>query len=318
MLILGIETSCDETAVSVVKEGSKILSNSVISQVDIHREFGGVVPELASRAHLQTLCPLIKKSLKDASVSFEKLGAIAVTNKPGLVSSLLIGTATAKALSFSLSLPLVEVNHLEAHLYANFLGGGSPALPAVGLVVSGGHSSLFHITGINKMKEIGKTRDDAAGEVFDKVARILGLGYPGGAIIDELAEGRSNGSERIKFPRSFLESGSLDFSFSGLKTAVLYYMQGKGEKESQAEIAYSFERAVVDVLVKKTLLSAELMNAETVLLGGGVVRNRLLRREMRDKCEDVGLRVYFPSPELCTDNAAMIAGLGYHNLRASN
>ncbi len=311
MLILGIETSCDETAASVVREGREILSNNVLSQVDTHKKFGGIVPELASRAHMQTLCPLIKKSLKDASISFKELGAIAVTSEPGLISSLLVGTATAKALGFSLSLPLIEVNHLEAHIYANFLGRECPALPAVGLVASGGHSSLFHITQMSKMKLLGKTRDDAAGEAFDKVARILGLGYPGGAIIDELAES-SSGCDKVKFPRSLLEPGSLDFSFSGLKTAVLYYTQRVEKKEEVAEIAYSFEKAVVDTLVKKTLLAAELMKVETVLLGGGVVRNRLLRREMSDKCKDVGLRVYYPAPELCTDNAAMVAGLGYH------
>ncbi len=310
MKVLGIETSCDETAVAVVEDGKKVLSSIVASQVDIHRKFGGVVPELACRAHLELLCPIIKEGLSEAAVKLSDIDGIAVTAGPGLVGALLVGISTAKALSFSLGRPLVGVNHIEAHLYANFMKE-EPVLPAIGLVVSGGHSDLIYVKGIGQYELLGRTRDDAVGEAFDKVAKMLGLGYPGGPIIQRIA--RKGNPEKISFPRPYLP-GSLDFSFSGLKTAVLYHIRKHGRDDVE-DIAAGFQSATVDVLVRKTFKTAEATRVQTVLLAGGVARNTVLRKRMKQEAMDKGLTLFHPPPELCTDNAVMVAGIGFVKLR---
>ena len=310
MKILGIETSCDETAAALVEDGKEVLSSVVASQVDIHSKFGGVVPELASRAHLDLLCPIIEECLNSARVTPADIDGIAVTAGPGLVGALLIGISTAKALSFSLEKPLIGINHIEAHLYANFIEE-EPVLPAVGLVVSGGHSDLVYVKSIGSYDVLGRTRDDAVGEAFDKAAKMLGLGYPGGPEIEKAAE--KGNPEKISFPRPYLP-GSHDFSFSGLKTAVLYHIRkyGRGNVE---DIAAGFQEAAIDVLVRKTLMTAEEMGVETILLGGGVVRNTVLRNRMERSALDRGFSLFHPSPDMCTDNAVMIAGLGFVKFR---
>ncbi len=310
MIILGIETSCDETAVAVVEDGRKVRASIIASQVDIHRKFGGVVPELACRAHLELLCPIIEEGLSEAGLTLSNIDGIAVTAGPGLIGALLIGISTAKALSFSLDRPLAAINHIEAHLYANFIEE-EPVLPAVGLVVSGGHSDLIYVETIGKYEVLGRTRDDAAGEAFDKVAKMLGLGYPGGPVIEKIA--REGNPEKISFPRPYL-LGSLDFSFSGLKTAVLYHIRKYGCEDVE-DIAAGFQAATVDVLVKKTLMAAEAMGVKTILLAGGVARNTALRLRMEQEAANKGLSLFRPSPELCTDNAVMVAGIGFVKLR---
>lgn len=314
MLILGIETSCDETAIGLVEEGKRILANTIFSQEDIHREFGGVVPELASRSHLQKIDLVIKKGLKVAKVGLEDVEGIAVTQGPGLVGSLLVGIEVAKALSFTLKVPIVGINHGEAHLYANFLVREID-YPFIGLVVSGGHTALVEAREPEKYLLLGQTRDDAAGEAFDKVAKILGLGYPGGPIIDRLSQ---KGEEmKGKFPRPYLK-GNDDFSFSGLKTAVLRYVKSltpdQQEKEAPS-IAREFQQAVIDVLVTKTLNAAERRSITRVLLAGGVASNSALREQIVREARRRNIEVYVPPPSLCTDNGAMIAGLGFWKIK---
>lgn len=306
MNILGIETSCDETAAAVVKDGRYILSNVVCSQVDIHARYGGIVPEVASRQHLVSIIPVIKEAFKNASLSWQDIEAIAVTFGPGLAGSLLVGVNTAKAISAGRGLPLIGVNHLHAHIYANWLGEREPEFPLVCLVVSGGHTDLILMEGHGNFTLLGQTRDDAAGEAFDKAARILGLGYPGGPSIDKAAEGAGNG---IELPRAWLK-GSSDFSFSGLKTALLRLSQS-GMITNINQAAAGFRTAVVDVLVAKTISAARKQHARQILLSGGVAANKLLRQEI---VRHSHVPVLIPSPGLCTDNAAMIAACGYYQV----
>lgn len=315
MLILGIETSCDETSASVVKDGKTIVSNIIISQDEIHAPFGGIVPELASRKQLESIGLVAKEALDKANIPLKKIDAIAVTYGPGLAGSLLIGVEFAKALSYSLSIPLVGVNHIEAHLYANFLEGYKINFPYIGLIISGGHTSLFYVKDFLSYSFLGQTRDDACGEAFDKGAQILKLGYPGGPIIDRIS--KTGNPSAIKFPRARLEN-PFDFSFSGLKTSLLRYVEKKGKitKEELPDIAASFQEAIVDSLVKKTILAAEHKKVDTIVVGGGVAANSRIRFKMQQEAKNRNLKVYFPEQlKLCTDNAAMVAGLGYWMLK---
>ena len=318
MIILGIETSCDETSAAVVKDGKEILSSIILSQDVLHRQFGGVVPEIACRAHLESIIGIVNNAIIDAKVRLAEIDAVAVVNTPGLIGALLIGVTTAKTLCMALDVPLIAIDHLHAHIYANNLESETIQYPAISLVVSGGHTTLFLSESETKHIPLGGTIDDAAGEAFDKVSKILGLGYPGGPIIDRLA--RQGNQCAISFPRSYLEKDSLDFSFSGLKTAVLYHYRGQDSKTSKskapseheiANIAASFQEAVVDVLIGKTLLASKIYNVRGILLGGGVAANSRLRQRLKDKSNETGIPVYYPSPILCTDNAAMVAGLAY-------
>ncbi|KAF1085373.1 tRNA N6-adenosine threonylcarbamoyltransferase [Sporotomaculum syntrophicum] len=314
--ILSVETSCDETAAAVVVDGTTVKSNIISSQVDVHRKFGGVVPEVASRKHLELVNHVIREALDEANLDFSSLDAVAVTYGPGLVGALLVGVSAAKAIAFALDKPLIGINHLEGHVSANFLSEPELALPVICLVVSGGHTDLVLITSIGQYKLLGATRDDAAGEAFDKVARVLGLGYPGGPLIDALAA--SGDDTAIHLPRAYLAEGSLDFSFSGLKTAVINYLhraEQKGLPVNKADVAASFRRAAVDVLVDKTLLAARKHQISTIMLAGGVAANRLLRQEITYHAAREGKRVIYPPPVLCTDNAAMIACAAYHKYR---
>lgn len=318
MLILGIDTSCDETAASVVEDGSTILSNVVSSQVEIHKRYGGVVPELASRSHIEAILPVVERALGDAEIKITDLSAIAVTKGPGLVGSLLVGVSFAKALSYSTGIPLVAVNHLEGHIASIFLEV-KVQFPFVSLIVSGGHTALYFAKNFGEYEELGRTRDDAAGEAYDKVAKVLNMGYPGGPIIDKISHGGN--PHAVKFPRPYLPK-SFDFSFSGLKTSVVNYMRDierlghfpkkKGKEIGIADISASFQQAVIDVLVYKALRAAEKKSVRRIVLSGGVAANSSLRQEISDKAKEKGIKVYIPSPDLCTDNAAMVAAIGYH------
>jgi N6-L-threonylcarbamoyladenine synthase len=319
MRVLAIETSCDDTGAAVISDGRKILSNVVSSQIPIHQKYGGVVPELASRRHVESIVPIVKEALEMAELTLSEIDGIAVTQGPGLVGSLLVGLSFAKSLSFATGLPLVGVNHIEAHLSAIFLEEKPPRFPFIGLVVSGGHTSLFRVDGFGKYRRLGQTRDDAAGEAFDKVAKLLGLGYPGGPIIDELS--KMGNPKAIRFPRPSLGKNSLDFSFSGIKTAVVNYVKShpaasEGYSEAHIpDIVASFQEAVVEVLVKKTLQAAQHEQLKRVVLSGGVAANRLLREKMKEEASRQKLRVYIPSPSFCTDNAAMVGVVGYEYLK---
>ncbi|TES84383.1 MAG: tRNA (adenosine(37)-N6)-threonylcarbamoyltransferase complex transferase subunit TsaD [Dehalococcoidia bacterium] len=308
MKILAIETSCDETAAAVVEDGRRVLSNQIASQVEIHARYGGVVPEVASRQHLLSIIPILKQAMAEAGVSWEDLSGIAVTVGPGLAGSLLVGVNAAKAVALAHNLPLIGVNHLEGHLYANWLGDESIEFPLICLIVSGGHSDLVLVRGHGDYAVLGRTRDDAAGEAFDKAARILGLGYPGGPAIEQAAR---SGTASIPLPRAWLK-GSSDFSFSGVKTALLRLVEA-GKISSAADAAASFQEAVVDVLVTKTVAVAKERRAKQVLLAGGVAANARLRQLLT---ESSPLPVLVPPPILCTDNAAMIATCGYYRLQA--
>ncbi len=310
MLILGIETSCDETAAAIVKDGRQILSNVILSQ-NVHEIYGGVVPELASREHIKTIIPVVERALSEAQQKPEDLDGIAVTYGPGLVGSLLIGLSFAKGLAYSFNKPLLGVNHLEGHLFSNYLEHPDFCPPYVCLIISGGHTLLVYIREDGRYKLLGQTRDDAAGEAFDKVGNLLGLGYPAGPKLDKLA--KEGNPEAIKFPRAFLEKESFDFSFSGIKTAVALFWQklSPPEKEGHlADVAASFQEAVVDVLVDKLLRAAQQYNVEQIALAGGVACNSRLRARLRLKEKELGLKLYYPSPILCTDNGAMIAAVG--------
>lgn len=312
-IILALETSCDETSVAIVKNGHQVLANVISSQVPVHQKFGGVVPEIASRKHLELINTVIDQALSEANMDFEDIGAVAVTYGPGLVGALLVGLTSAKAVAYALGLPLIGVNHIEGHIYANFLENPELAFPLLCLVVSGGHTELIYMEGHGSYEVIGRTRDDAAGEAFDKVARALGLGYPGGPLIDELS--REGDSRAIDFPRAYLEGDSLDFSFSGLKSSVLNYLnraQQKGEVVNKANLAASFQKAVTDVLIDKTVKAAQKREVRTVIMAGGVAANRQLREGLRERLRGVGVSFVSPSIELCTDNAAMIGCAGYY------
>ncbi len=322
MLILGIETSCDETAASVVEDGRRILSNVVSSQVDIHRKYGGVVPELASRKHLEKINFVVEEALSRAGCSFKELGCVAVTNGPGLVAALLIGLATAKAIAYTFELPLVGVNHIEAHIFSNFLehpdsifSSEKPVPPFIALVVSGGHSDLVFVKDYGKFELLGRTRDDAVGEAFDKVAKLLSLGYPGGPIIDETA--RDANAEAVRFPLAHMKDNSLDFSFSGLKTAVLNFIKSHNwptESRLIADIAACFQRAAIEALAENTFCAIEQKGMQIIVLGGGVASNSHLRNVFKNRAEEKGIELYYPPPELCTDNAAMVGCVGYYKM----
>ncbi|HMK36332.1 MAG TPA: tRNA (adenosine(37)-N6)-threonylcarbamoyltransferase complex transferase subunit TsaD [Desulfomonilaceae bacterium] len=328
MLVLGIESSCDETAAAVVQDGSHILSNVVFSQIDVHREFGGVVPELASRKHIEVIAPVITQALKQADITPRQVEGIGVTRGPGLIGSLLVGIAAAKGMSLALHRPLCGVNHLHGHLFAIFLERRDIRFPFVGLVVSGGHTSLYHVKGPFEISVIGRTRDDAAGEAFDKVAKLLGLGYPGGAIIEKHAHGVD--AAGLQLPRALMNGDSLDFSFSGLKTAVLRQVEEMCGVSRRTErpgsfhplvsakmttdvrnrvrtIAAAFQSAVVDVLVAKGLKAAERYGCGQLVVCGGVAANSALREKMFAESGRRHIETVFPSMPLCTDNAAMIA-----------
>ena len=311
MITLGIETSCDETAVAVVEDGFEVRANLIASQVHLHERFGGVVPEVAARAHVEALNPLLEETLAAARLDFQDLDNVAVTVGPGLVGALLTGMAAAKAVALGTGAGLVGVNHLEGHIWANFLEHGPPDPPYVALVVSGGHTMLVHIPEMFHHVVLGQTLDDAAGEAFDKVARMLGLGFPGGPALDAMA--RDGDPNAVRFPRPMEHSGDYDFSLSGLKTAVLKYVKAEhaaGRDLNLPDLAASFQEAVVDVQVSKTVAAAKDVKAPTVLLGGGVVANTRLRERLKAAGEAEGLRVLYPSLDLCTDNAAMIACVG--------
>jgi N6-L-threonylcarbamoyladenine synthase len=317
--ILGVETSCDETSAAVVRDGREILSNIVSSQIALHRPYGGVVPELASRNHLQVIDSVIREALREARTSIEEIDAVAATYGPGLGSSLLIGLNAAKGVAFAAGKPFIGINHMEAHLYSPFLAieraASSPLtdfFPMVSLIVSGGHTILAYATAISEHRILGQTVDDAAGEAFDKVAKLLGLGYPGGPDIEKQAT-RGNPAA-IEFPRSMLNDPSYNFSFSGLKTAVLYYMR-KNPGQRIADTCASFQEAVVDVLVGKTIRAATEFNVRTVSASGGVSINRRLREKLADECQERKLHLLLAPASLCTDNAAMIAALAYHKLQ---
>ena len=311
-LALGIETSCDETAAAVIRNGREIVSNVVLSQIDIHQKYGGVVPEIASRHHIEAIFPVINEALEKAEVTLDDLDVIAVAYGPGLVGSLLVGVAAAKALAFAKQIPLVGVNHIEGHIYANFLDGQQVAPPLVCLTVSGGHTDLLLIPRLGEYEILGRTRDDAAGEAFDKVARVLGLPYPGGPQIERLA--RTGNREAISFPRGLLEKDNFDFSFSGLKTAALNYLNGakqKGEEVHLPDFAASFQWAIIDVLTDKLITAAQEHKVRQVVLSGGVAANDTFRAHVAEKVREVGMELLYPPRHLCTDNAAMIGSAGY-------
>jgi N6-L-threonylcarbamoyladenine synthase len=323
MIILGVESSCDETAAAIVEDGHRILADVVASQFAVHSPYGGVVPELASRKHVEAILPVIGQALSDANLAAAALDAIAVTQGPGLVGTLLVGLCAAKAMAYALHKPLLAVNHLEGHMHAAFLGKQAPTEPLVFLVVSGGHTSLYRQEPDGQTQSLGGTLDDAAGEAFDKVAKLLNLGYPGGVVIDRLAE--QGNPQAFDFPRSFLSKNSLDFSFSGIKTAVANVVRRlRLAPPSQtlgmqllADLAASFQEAVVEVLVHKTLQAATLCQLRDVAVVGGVAANRRLRQRLHEATGDRHLNLHLPPLRFCTDNAAMIAAAGYSVWRRS-
>lgn len=321
MRILGIESSCDETAAAVVEDGRRALSSVVATQDKLHLPYRGVVPEIAARAHLDNILPVIEEALRRAETAPEELDAVAVANKPGLIGALLIGLTAAKTLAWRYRKPLIPVNHLHAHIYSCALERRSAVFPCISLVVSGGHTSIYHSADELSHERLGATQDDAAGEAFDKVAAILGLGYPGGPAIDKAA--KQGDLKAIRFPRSRL-GDSFDFSFSGLKTAVLYHCYGQDcrapdpsalEDGLKADVAASFQEAVVDVLVQKTIAAAQSRGAERILIGGGVARNSRLRERLSEEAEKSSIELIMPEPSYCVDNGAMVAGLAYHALK---
>jgi len=355
LIVLGIDTSCDDTSASVVEKGAKIISNIISNQTEIHKKYGGIVPELASRRHIEMIWPVVDEALQEAGVTFADLSGIAVCHGPGLIGSLLVGCSFAKALCYTKKMPLVAVNHLEGHIFSSFLEDQRPSFPFLALIVSGGHTCLYRVEGFNQYRELGRTRDDAAGEAYDKVSKLLGLGYPGGPIIDNLA--KEGNRKAIDFPRAYLPE-SLDFSFSGLKTAVLHYLKSlikskesnsidnppipplekgdkggftgkmevegvKSKRQNLApgllyDIAASFQASVVDVLVRKTEWAIKKERIRRLILSGGVAANSELRQRMREMAEERQVEIFIPSVSLCTDNAAMIASAGYHHLKAGN
>lgn len=313
ILILGIESSCDETAAAVVKNGREVLSNVINSQIDIHKRYGGVVPEIASRCHIEAVNAVIDEALSEAGVDFSQINAIAVTYGPGLVGALLVGVSAAKALAYALKKPLVNVHHIKGHICANYVAHPDLKPPFVCLVASGGHSHIVYAKDYLEYEIMGMTRDDAAGEAFDKIARVLGLGYPGGPKIDALA--KEGNPHSVEFPRVKMAENSLDFSFSGVKTAVINHvhkLEQKGEEYNKADIAASFQEAVCDALVSHTIEAAKRKKTDTIVIAGGVASNSALREKMTKEAAKSGMEVKYPQPVLCTDNAVMIASAGYY------
>lgn len=311
--ILAIESSCDETSAAVVENGRKVLSNIIYSQIDIHTIYGGVVPEIASRKHVEKINQVIKTALNEAKCTLDDIDAIAVTYGPGLVGALLVGVGAAKAISYAKKLPLVGVHHIEGHIAANFIEYPELEPPFMCLVVSGGHTHLVKVTDYGSFEILGITRDDAAGEAFDKVARAIGLGYPGGPKVDKLA--REGNPDAIVFPKAKISDSEFDFSFSGLKSAVLNYInqaEMKGETVNHADIAASFQKAVTEVLTEHAVQAAKTFGMDKLALAGGVASNSALRNAMDAACKKEGLQLFYPSPILCTDNAAMIGAAGYY------
>jgi len=318
MLILGIDTSCDDTSASVVENGTKIISNIISSQTEIHKKYGGIVPELASRRHIEMIWPVVDEALKTVDVKLEELSGVAVCHGPGLIGSLLVGCSFAKAICYSKQIPLLAVNHLEGHIFSAFLEEPKPSFPFIALIVSGGHTCLYRVDGFGKYRELGRTRDDAAGEAYDKVSKLLGLGYPGGPVIERLAN--DGNPKSIDFPRAYMPE-SLDFSFSGVKTAVLNFVKeqrAKSKEQRVNDIAASFQASVIDVLVRKTEWAIKKERIKKVTLTGGVAANSELRKRMKEMCAAREADIFIPSISLCTDNAAMIAAAGYHHLMAGN
>lgn len=313
MNILGIETSCDETAAAVVTDGTTIRSSIVSSQMAVHHPYGGVVPELASRKHMEAIVPVVDEAISVSGIGAEEIQAVSVTRGPGLVGALLVGFCFAKAYAYARGLPWIGVNHLEGHINSVFLTPDPPPFPFVALLASGGHTSVYHVTGHTVIECLGQTRDDAAGEAYDKVSKMLGLGYPGGGIIDSLAA--EGDPERIRFPRARLDD-PYDFSFSGLKTAVSRYIQTHADHQDHIpDIAAGFQEAVVDVLAEKLILAAREKQCRHIAVVGGVAANRRLREKVRSDADSEGLSVHIPPIDLCGDNAAMIAAIGYHYLK---
>ena len=307
LITLAIESSCDETSVALVKDGREVLSNVISSQIEVHKVFGGVVPEIASRHHLNNINRVTAKAFEEAGLGWEDVDLIGVTKGPGLVGALVVGIATAKAFAFAKDKPLVGVHHIQGHIAANYIEHRDLEPPFMALVISGGHTSLVDVEGYGRFKVLGSTRDDAAGEAYDKVARVLGLGYPGGPLIDKLAL-RGN-PEKVFFKRVFLEKDSLDFSFSGVKTGVLNYINTEkqaGREINTADVASGFQLAVMEVVVEKAIRATELQGRDKLVMAGGVAANSCLRRLLSEACKKKGIGLYYPSPLLCTDNAAMI------------
>jgi N6-L-threonylcarbamoyladenine synthase len=315
MLILGIESSCDETAAAVVEDGCRVLSSVVASQVDVHHRYGGVVPELASRKHIEAILPVVTDALDQAGFKKSDLDAVAVTQGPGLVGSLLVGYSFAKALAYGLAIPWVGVNHLEGHILSVFLENDPPDFPFCALLASGGHTAIYYVTAFTEFERMGQTRDDAAGEAYDKVAKVLGLGYPGGKVIDDLAH--QGDPTRIPFKRPFLDRNGFDFSFSGIKSAVHRLVQNdpEGMTNQVADLAAGFQEAVIDVLTYKLMQAARSRNCGHVVVVGGVAANRRLRERVSQAGAEQGIAVHIPGLALCGDNAAMIAAAGYHYLQ---
>lgn len=310
--ILSIESSCDETSAAVVVNGRKVLSNVIASQIAIHTKFGGVVPEVASRKHIEAIAGVVDSAMKEAKLSFEDIDAIGVTYGPGLVGALLVGVQYAKGLSYAINKPLIAVNHIEGHISANFIQHIDLKPPFLCLVVSGGHTFIVYVKDYGEFEVMGQTRDDAAGEAFDKVARAIGLGYPGGPKIDKIA--KTGNENAIKFPRANFHDGSLDFSFSGVKSSVLNYlnkMEMKGEQIDVADVAASFQKAVIDVLICNSIKACKIKNVDKIAVAGGVASNSCLRETFKDVGKENNISVLFPAPVLCTDNAAMIGSATY-------
>ncbi len=312
ILGLGLESSCDETAASIVQNGTSVLSNVISSQVDLHREYYGVVPEIASRAHLETINILIDRAMREAGIRFGDLDYVAATNRPGLVGSLLIALQSAKVISYTLKIPLIGVSHLEAHLYAPYLQGRVPAFPYIGLLVSGGNTVLYHVRGVGDMEIIGRTVDDAVGEAFDKIAKYMNLGYPGGPVIEKLA--RMAARRTAIFPKILPEPGDFRFSYSGIKTAVINYLKHNPDAD-RTEVAYGFQERVLELLVRRAFAAARLRGIRSIVVAGGVAANGRLR-DMLDEEKRPDEEIIIPPPVLCTDNAAMVAGIAYRYFEA--
>ena len=311
--ILALETSCDETAAAVTKNGLNILSNVIASQVDWHKKFGGVVPEIASRKHLEFINPVIEEALAEAKISLDQIDAVAATHGPGLVGGLLVGLSTAKALAYALNKPFIGVNHIAGHIYANFISNPEINTPVICLTISGGHTDLLYFEDLGGYEILGRTRDDAAGEAFDKIARYLNLGYPGGPVIEKKA--KEGNPEAIDFPRSFSDDNNFDFSFSGLKTAVINYVhkqKQRGNELNIADIAASFQQAVIDSLLNKVIKAVETYDIGSVVISGGVAANSELRKQLKSELKEKDIPLYYPELKLCTDNAAMIGAVAYY------